>query len=312
MSYERQMLERFAMPAQKRVAAGLLHVLLKHGGVVKEFGAGQEIVDEIANYFDLTDAQRSAFLETTYRKENRLKKAYLWHRLLFRAADSLAKLSMVSRPTQTFQITGQREWMLTEKGFDEALRLANIPRDQKSLWPTKSFEVQKIAHKLIAARRPENYDPFDRNKKTTKTTRDAMLRTRGFRQAVIEAYEFRCAICGLKIRSPTMLSWEVEAAHIVPHRVLGRDDVFNGIALCSLHHWAFDAGWFTLMDDYHVQVSTQRNRLPPDWGKMENFDFLQALADKQQLIHLPRSRTIHPHVNALRWHRQHIFGTESQ
>jgi hypothetical protein len=47
---------------------------LKHGGVVKEFGAGQEVVDEIADEFRLNKTQRTAALETIYRKENRVKK----------------------------------------------------------------------------------------------------------------------------------------------------------------------------------------------------------------------------------------------
>ena len=133
MSYEGKMLEQFAMPTQNEVEQALLQVLLRHGGVVKEFGSGQEIVDEIADLFHLNQAQRSAYLETIYRKENRLKKSLLWHRLLFRAADSLARQNMVSRPTQTLQLTDKREWMLTEKGFDEAMKLSNIPSTPKRL-----------------------------------------------------------------------------------------------------------------------------------------------------------------------------------
>lgn len=231
MSYESKMLEQFAMPSRKQVENTLLRVLLKHDGVIKEFGSGQEIVDEIADEFALNEDQRSAFLETIYRKENRIKKSLLWHRLLFRAADTLAKENMVSRPTQTLQLTKKREWMLTEKGFDEALKLSNIPTSRKDFLPTKSYEVQKIVKKLIESPRNENYDPFDNNKKITKTTRESALRSRGFRQAVIEAYSCRCAVCGLKIKSPDSLSWEVEAAHIVPNRSLGRDDVCNGIPM---------------------------------------------------------------------------------
>ncbi|MBI5096885.1 MAG: hypothetical protein HZB32_04485 [Nitrospirae bacterium] len=129
MSYESKMFEQFAMPTRKQVEQALLRALLKHGGIIKEFGAGEEIVDEIASDFGLTEHQRSAFLRTVYRKENRVKKALLWHRLLFRAADSLAKEKLVSRPTQTFQLTNKKEWMLTEKGFDEALKLLNIPTE---------------------------------------------------------------------------------------------------------------------------------------------------------------------------------------
>src|ERR1035437_2836360 len=99
------MLGRFAMPTQKAVEHTLLRALLKHGGIIKEFASGQDIVDELANEFQLNEQQRSAVLETVYRKENRLKKSLLWHRLLFRSADSLAKQNLVSRPTQTLELT---------------------------------------------------------------------------------------------------------------------------------------------------------------------------------------------------------------
>src|ERR1019366_7348748 len=127
MSYERKMLEQFAMPAQKEVGQALLRALFRHGGTIKEFGSGQEIVDEMADGFELSQHQRAASLETIVRKENRLKKSPLWHRLLFRAADALARQDLVSRPTQTLQLTKKKEWMLTEKGFDEALKLCKIP-----------------------------------------------------------------------------------------------------------------------------------------------------------------------------------------
>ena len=83
MSYESDMLQRFAMPPQKTVEKMLLRELLKHGGTIKEFASGQDIVDQLANEFQLDEQQRSAFLETIYRKQNRLKKSLLWHRLLF-------------------------------------------------------------------------------------------------------------------------------------------------------------------------------------------------------------------------------------
>ncbi len=248
MSYESTMLKQLVMPTRKQVAQALLRALLNYGGIIREFGVGQEIVDEIANDFGLNEHQRSAFLQTVYRKENRVKKSLLWHRLLFRAADSLAKEKLVSRPTQTFQLTKKKEWMLTEKGFNEALKLSNIPTARKNFLPTKSYEVQKIVKKLTESPRPENYNPFDKEKKVNKITRESAIRTRGFRQAIIEAYSYKCAICRMKINSPDSLSWEVEAAHIVPHSSLGRDDIWNGLALCHLHHWAFDVGWLTLLD----------------------------------------------------------------
>src|SRR6266487_3466980 len=105
MSYESTMLEQLAMPTRTRVGRALLRTLLKHGGVVKEFAAGQEVVDEIADHFRLNEGQRTAALQTVYRKENRVKKALVWHRLLFRSADRLADKGLVSRPSETFQLT---------------------------------------------------------------------------------------------------------------------------------------------------------------------------------------------------------------
>ena len=307
MSYERKMLEQFAMPTRQQVEQVLLRALLKHGGVIKEFGFGQEIVDEIANDFGLDERQRTASLQTVYRKENRVKKSLLWHRLLFRAADSLAKEKLVSRPTQTLQLTKKREWMLTEKGFDEALNISSIPTARKDFLPTKSYEVQKIVKKISESPRPENYNPFDKGKRVVKVTRESGLRTRGFRQAVIEAYGCKCSVCGMKINSPDFLSWEVEAAHIVPNSYMGRDDIWNGLALCHLHHWAFDVGWFTLLDQYAIQVSSQVNSLPSDFGRLGNYEFIRSLSRKSMKILLPNRSELYPHHNAIRWHRQNIF-----
>lgn len=301
------MLQQFEMPTRKQVEQNLLRTMLKHDGVIKEFGTGEKIVDEIADEFALSRQQRTAVLETIYRKENRLKKSNLWHRLLFRAADSLANESLVSRPTETLQLTKKREWMLTEKGFDTALRLCDIPISEKINLPTKSFEVQKIVKKLIEAPKVENYDPFDKDKKVVKKTVVAVMRDRAFRLAVVEAYSQRCAVCGLKIKSPDLITWEVEAAHIVSNRFFGRDDVCNGIALCHLHHWAFDVGWFALQDNYKILVSPRIEQLPTDFGRIGDYEFFRALAAQRTRIYLPAREDIRPHQNALRWHREKFF-----
>jgi len=307
MSYESKMLDQFAMPTRKQVEEALLRALLKHGGIIKEFGTGQDVVEEIADEFGLNEQQRSAFLQTVYRRENRVKKSLLWHRLLFRAADSLAKQKLVLRPTRTRQLMKRKEWMLTEKGFDQSLRLSNIPATKKHSLPVKSYEVQKIVKKLTESPRPRDYNPFDKKKKVVRSTAESAVRTRGFRQAVIEVYDYRCAFCGMKINSPDSLSWEVEAAHIVPHGCLGRDDIWNGLALCRLHHWAFDVGWLTLLDDYTILVSAQLHSLPPDFGRLGDYEFLRALSVKNTKMLLPNRSDIYPHHNAIHWHRQNIF-----
>jgi hypothetical protein len=302
------MFAQFAMPNRKDVEQSLLCVLLRNGGAIKDFSSGQPIVDQIAGEFALSAPQRSAFLETIYRKQNRVKKALLWHRLLFRAADSLAKQNLVSRPTQTIQLTSKREWMLTEKGLDEALKISDVPQPRKKCVQTKSFEVQKIVKRLKEfPPSRKDYNPFDTTKRTKQTAKQSLLRNRGFRQAVTEAYQFKCAVCGLKISSPDSLIWEIEAAHIVPHRSLGRDDICNGIALCHFHHWAFDVGWFALLDDYKIQVCALVSSLPFDCGRMQSYELFQALKQRGARIALPSRTEIHPHPIAMQWHRENVF-----
>jgi putative restriction endonuclease len=119
-------------------------------------------------------------------------------------------------------------------------------------------------------------------------------------------------MCGLKLASPDRLSWEVEAAHIVPSYARGRDDIWNGVALCRLHHWAFDIGWLTFSVDYQIQVSHAVDRLPPDDGIMGGYEFIRAPADKPMALCLPNRREMHPDPAAIRWHNQHVFNRQQR
>lgn len=295
------------MPHQKEIEHALLRSLFNNNGVIKEFTADEKIVEGLADDFNLNEEQRTAYLETVYRKENRVKRSYLWHRLLFRAADSLAKEKLLSRPTQTVLLTKKKEWMLREDGYNRLLEELHIPVEQKEVLPIKSYEVQKVVNKIYQQERPENYNPFE-TKKIVQVTREAKFRNRAFKQAVKEAYDFKCAVCGMKIHSPTnTLQWEVEAVHIVPHSKNGRDDLLNGLALCRLHHWAFDVGWFSLDDEFKILESRKIEELSPEFGKSGGYDFLRQLSRDHSRVALPKEPNLYPHPNAIRWHRENIF-----
>jgi putative restriction endonuclease len=60
------------------------------------------------------------------------------------------------------------------------------------------------------------------------------LHQRGFRERVLAAYKSSCAMCDLKHREL------LDAAHIVPDAEGGEPVVTNGLALCKIHHAAFD------------------------------------------------------------------------
>lgn len=75
------------------------------------------------------------------------------------------------------------------------------------------------------------------------------LHQRSFRERVLEAYQRQCAFC--RFRHEEML----EAAHIIPDsHPEGEPVVRNGIALCTLHHSAFDRRFIGIRPDYKIEV----------------------------------------------------------
>jgi putative restriction endonuclease len=75
------------------------------------------------------------------------------------------------------------------------------------------------------------------------------LHQREFRERVVRAYQHHCAVCRLRRREL------LEAAHIVADATpLGVPSVTNGLALCNLHHAAFDANLIGITANYVVDV----------------------------------------------------------
>ena len=77
------------------------------------------------------------------------------------------------------------------------------------------------------------------------------LHQASFRQAVLAAYDGRCALTGLP--EPMLL----DAAHIVSdkHEMLGQPVVPNGIPLSKIHHAAFDAHLLGIDPDFRMHIS---------------------------------------------------------
>jgi len=70
-----------------------------------------------------------------------------------------------------------------------------------------------------------------------------------FRELVVTAYGQRCTVCRLH-RNELL-----DAAHILEDRdERGRPEVPNGLALCKIHHSAFDADILGISPDYRIHI----------------------------------------------------------
>jgi putative restriction endonuclease len=74
------------------------------------------------------------------------------------------------------------------------------------------------------------------------------LHQRLFRDRVLVAYGGQCSLCRLR-RRPLL-----DAAHILSDREGGEPVVSNGLAMCAIHHRAFDSMVLTVRDDYTIEV----------------------------------------------------------
>lgn len=105
-----------------------------------------------------------------------------------------------------------------------------------------------------------------------------------FRERVLKAYETRCTLCRLKHAAL------LDAAHIVPDgEPDGTPEVSNGLALCKIHHAAFDLSYLGITPKYKVEV--RKDLLEEVDGPMLQHG-IKALHG--QTIILPRSSANRP------------------
>jgi putative restriction endonuclease len=116
---------------------------------------------------------------------------------------------------------------------------------------------------------------------TVRAYRDAR-----FRAAVLRAYTYRCAVCDVALKL-------VDAAHIIPvAHPRSTDEVTNGIALCRLHHGAYDNSLLGVQSTYRVVINGEALSRLQDAGLGNGFeDFRSRLPEK---IRLPGSPEVRP------------------
>lgn len=110
------------------------------------------------------------------------------------------------------------------------------------------------------------------------------LHQQAFRGRVLSAYREQCALC--RLRHQELLDAAHITADILPE---GEPLVSNGLALCKLHHAAFDRHFLTVRPDYLIEIS--QSILDEEDGPM----LLHGMKGlHHQRIALPRAPANHP------------------
>ena len=222
------------------------------------------------------------------------------NRALMRCVDDHAPLAVVQQVTDktkgsTYRILGlgiitgfdaRRDVFLVESASLSALaQVSAAIQDEK-----QRYEV------VLYAELTNEFRPFMQEDRVSYVT-SLPKRDEAFREVLLTEYDYTCAICGMKFVVDRL--HEAQAGHIVPKNKNGTDDPRNGLTLCRAHHWAFDAGLFTLASDYTVVVSPLVERA--DSSKFE----MASLAG--QALHRPQREVILPHATAIEWHQANVF-----
>lgn len=222
----------------------------------------------------------------------RLRKDGLWE---LGGTEHLAAPAAVSPPA----VTELRRWVTGQ--FSEGVRKALA---------TNPALVSQFAHVLLDANFPPSLHPdiaaevgldLSQAAPAAAVVTRTKARDPNFRDRVLKAYGDQCAVCGIRmqiLRAPLGL----EAAHVRWVAFGGPDDVTNGIALCALHHKAFDLGAFTIEPGGRLLIS--------EYLTGDGADVLLG----HESLHLRRTNVAadRPEPRHLEWHRGKVFKGRAQ
>lgn len=192
-------------------------------------------------------------------------------------------------------ISGRAQAAVRPISMEDFNRIVDLGlRDEGPLLPRIGLPLETPPSATFS----EENTPFlldvDRQRVEVYTSRP--VRDRIFRRRVLDAYDCRCAITGLKFINGGGRA-EVQAAHIKPVEHRGPDAITNGIAMSGTAHWMFDRGLISLSDDLDVLVSRQVNDVESVW----------SLVNKTRRATAPATAAERPHPSYLAWHREHCF-----
>ena len=123
-----------------------------------------------------------------------------------------------------------------------------------------------------------------------------MMRSRSFRDLILYFYGYKCAITNEDLVINYKALTNLEAAHICARAFGGGSHPSNGFALERNLHWAYDKGFFTITDDYKVQVHPEALKIK----------YLADLDGRELLT--PEDSRSKPNKESQQWHRDNVFG----
>lgn len=196
---------------------------------------------------------------------------------------------------ETGRISGRAQAAVRPISIEDFNRILErgIP-DEEPVLPRADPPTQVAVNSLVM----EEHTPFvfDAERERVAFYSSRLVRDRVFRRVVLDAYDCRCAVTGLKFINGGGRA-EVQAAHIKPVEHQGPDDIKNGVALSGTAHWMFDRGLIGLSDDLDVLVSRQVNDIESVW----------KLVNPTRRAAAPKHPSHRPNPAYLAWHREHCF-----
>jgi len=118
-----------------------------------------------------------------------------------------------------------------------------------------------------------------------------------FRESILKAYEYQCAVCGFSVRLKNKIL-ALEVAHIMWHQAGGPDEEVNGLALCATHHKLFDLGAFTVSPELKMLVSDEVNGQGADVWLIQHHG---------KSIKPPQKKAFYPNPDFTAWHVNEVF-----
>lgn len=192
---------------------------------------------------------------------------------------------------------------------DELFRLLMKPESRELIRQSIIHTYFSEQNEVISSIIEESHEVYGLEKVLLKSAEESRkvdpliapetpLRSAAFRGVIMTLYDYTCAACRLRIITLDGAS-AVDAAHIVPFSESHDDSIGNGLALCKLHHWAFDEGLLALDNTYVLLVSTAFDETGPPALLLKNLQSKKIL--------LPSQKPFFPSIQAVRRHRESKF-----